>query len=356
MQSIDFRRNNKTYTATKENWDFWGWSTTNDTTGLIGSKENTKDQNDAAWEAAKATVFKADKYDYTFYAIFTIHEWTMTFKSDSKTTFDTIPVVHGQPLIAPGAVPSLNEKDLGATERYRFLGWSQSPNNLIVTDEKSASIVDVTTIIASANLEFYAVFIKESVYDAISNEDWFKYDVIYWTDLMSETTHEGLKVTPSNDITLSGKITLPTEHNGKPVIACGGFKGHQVTHLFWKGDSKLLVYLSNAFDSVSTLQYVEMPSTLLEIAESAFTACRALALPDFSKCTSLTTIGGYAFNGSGSGEAGAILNIPGSVQSIGGGAFSFMRFGSKGHIFAQVNLGSATSPSQLVDISITATH
>ena len=47
------------------------------------------------------------------------------------------------------------------------------------------------------------------------------------------------------------------------------------------------------------------------------------------------------------------MNIPGTVKHVGFGAFSFMRrIGSGGMILAQVNLGSATSPSQLVSIGL----
>jgi hypothetical protein len=342
------------YTAIKENWDFWGWSTTNDKTGIIGSVEQTDEKNDMDWDTAKAIIFKEDVYDYTFYAVFTIHEWVMTFKTDANTTLTTTNVVHGEALKEPNAVPALNEDSLSATERYRFLGWSQSPNNLIVTDEKSAALVQVNTIIAGADMEFYAVFIKESVYDATSDLSWFDFTEEYWTHPLTSTTSEGYAVRPKLGRVLSGKITLPTTYNNKPVIICGGFSGHKITHLFWKGESKLLTLETQCFGSVSTLLYVDMPTTIQAIGESAFSSCNSLELPDLTKCPALDYIADYAFNGAGYHPTGGItLNIPGTVKHVGFGAFSFMRrIGSGGMILAQVNLGSATSPSQLVSIGL----
>lgn len=341
------------YKAEKDNWDFHGWSTTNDSIGLIGSVDNTPDQNAEAWVKAFETLFKEDVYDYTFYAVFTIHKWTMTFKTSADLTFITDEVIHGQPIPTPSVIPSLDESSLGAKERYRFLGWSQGSTNLIVTNESAARLVVLENIIASANMEFYAVFIKESVYDATSDLSWFSFDEISWTNPITEEVVKGLRVIPAPGRSLAGKITIPTVVNGLPVVECSGFSGHPITHLFWKGEAQLLSYGASAFVSMSTLKFVEFPSTLISFGDSAFNACDYLEIPDLAKaCPNLMYIGKFAFNGSGYSPTGGLtLNIPGSVQYIGSGAFSFQRrIGTSGAIYAQVNLGSDSNPSQLAAI------
>ena len=343
----------KTYKAEKDNWDFHGWSTTNDGMGLIGASNKTEAENDAAWAKA-AEKFDANTYDYTFYAVFTIHAWEMTFYKAVGNTFKTTSVVHGEPIPTPSDIPALDESSLGATERYRFLGWSQNSTNLIVTSESAAKIVTLENIIASANMEFYAVFIKESVYDATSDLTWFNFKKISWTHpLDDDISIQGLRVSPKGDRVLSGKITLPTEVNGDYVISCGDFSGHNITHLFWKGPARLLSYEFQAFGSVESLKKVEMPKTLISIGESAFSACTSLELPDFANDTpALEYIGNYAYSGGGYSASGGItLNIPSSVKYLGCGSFSYMRkIGDRDHVFGQVNIGSEGSPSQLVEI------
>ena len=332
-----------TYKALKENWDFHGWSTTNSETGLITSEN---------WDTKGETLFDENKYDYTFYAVFTIHTWNMTFYTTVGSTFTTTGVVHGDPITAPTAVPVLDESNLGTTERYRFLGWSQQSANLIVTSAAAAKIVNLETIIAAADMEFYAVFVQESVYAATSDLSWFTFTPITWTHPLSGATQTGLRVMPSGKVVLSGKITLPTEHNNTPVITASGFTGHNLTHLFWLGDAKLLAYEAQAFGSVSSIQYCELPPSLLVIGDSAFSACTALAIPDLTKATALQYIGDYAFAGGlYAATGGQTLNIPSTVQYLGYGSFNYQRtIGTSGKIWAAVNIGSENSPSQLTSV------
>ena len=343
-----------TYKAVKENWDFHGWSTTNSNAGLIGSSENDTDTNKDLWNKAAETIFDATKFDYTFYAVFTIHTWQMNFYSDATTTFKTLGAVHGDLIQEPDAIPTKDESNLGATERYRFLGWSQSNQNLIVDAVASAKLVDPKTIVAAADMNFYAVFIKESVYDATSDLSWFDFAEEEWTNPLTSQSYSGYAVRPkSGSRILSGKITLPTTYNKKPVILAGGFSGNQITGIYWLGDDNLLCYEMQAFGSVATLKHADMPTTLQMIGNSAFTSCTALEFPELGRLTQLQYIGDYAFSSAGYHSVGGLtLNIPGSVQHIGYGSFSFMRnIGTSGHIFAQVNIGTSSNPSQLTSVA-----
>ena len=342
-----------TYKAVKENWDFHGWSTSNSEAGLIGSADNDSDTNNDLWTKKGVELFDEEKFDYTFYAVFTIHEWKINFYSDANTTFKTLGAIHGDLLAEPDAIPTKDESGLGSTERYRFLGWSQSNQNLVVDAAASAKLVDVKTIVAAADMNFYAVFVKESVYAATSDLKWFTFTEESWTHPLTGVSYSGYTVRPaSGNRILSGKITLPTVYNNKPVIVMGGFQGHQITGLFWLGDDQLLCYEAQAFGSIAVLKHVDMPSTLLVIGESAFTSTSALELPDLNDCPNLEYIANFAFSGAGYHPTGGLtLNIPGSVKHIGYSAFSFMRMiGNSGAIFSQVNIGSPTTPSQLTSI------
>ena len=202
-------------------------------------------------------------------------------------------------------------------------------------------------------MSFYAVFIKESVYDATSDLKWFSFTSVPWEHPITGEMHQGLKVSPASGRILSGKITIPTEVNGQPVITIGGFMGQNVSHVFWLGTPHLLAFAENAFTSVMSLKYCEFPSTVIHIGQSAFNGCENLAFFDLAEtCPNLQYIDSNCFNGCFYSATGDLtLNIPASVQYIGFMSFSYQRkIGSGGNVYGQVNLGSPTAPSQLTNI------
>lgn len=99
------------YVATKDNYDFHGWSTTNDDSGLITS---------ANWASAKDSIFDADKHDYIFYAVFTIHKYEMTYYDGDGSVLETVYVPAGESIVnnSPKKLPYKEIEDTPVNLEY----------------------------------------------------------------------------------------------------------------------------------------------------------------------------------------------------------------------------------------------
>lgn len=347
----------KNYKVEKDNWDFHGWSTTNDSDGLIGSAEKSETENQAAWEAA-ASLFDTEDYDYTFYAVFTQHAWRISYMAGAdESSLNEVyheDVVHGQVLTEPSIVPSLDESTLGVDQRYRFLGWSQNNKSLIVENESAAKLTTIGAIVSAADMEFYAVFIKESVYASATDDKYLTFESYTYKDYYdSSKDKKGYVVKPNAKYNLSGKVTFPTTYNNLPVVSIGNFSSSQITHVFWLGDDNLLEVGASAFNGSTVLQHFELPESVIAIRASAFNSCTGLAFFDLVDNTNLEVIENYAFSGAWKASTSVELTIPSSVKYLGVMAFSYQNaMGNEGRVapYSLVTIGSASSPSQLQEI------
>lgn len=347
----------KNYKAEKDNWDFHGWSTTNDSTGLIGAAGKPEAENQAAWEAA-ASLFSTEKYDYTFYAVFTQHAWRISYMAGAdESSLNEVyseDVVHGQVLTEPSIVPSLNESSLSVDQRYRFLGWSQNNKNLIVENESAAKLTTIGAIVSAADMEFYAVFIKESVYASATDNKYLTFEPYTYNDYYdSSKNKKGYIVKPNAKYNLSGKVTFPTTYNNLPVVSIGNFSSSQITHVFWLGDDNLLEVGASAFNGSTVLQHFELPESVIAIRASAFNSCTGLEFFDLVNHTKLEVIENYAFSGACKASTSVELTIPYSVKYLGVMAFSYQNaMGNEGRVapYSLVTIGSASSPSRLQEI------
>lgn len=347
----------KNYKAEKDNWDFHGWSTTNDSDGLIGSAEKSETENQAAWEAA-TSLFDTEEYDYTFYAVFTQHAWRISYLAGAdESSLNEVyyeDVAHGQVLTEPSIVPSLNESALGVDQRYRFLGWSQNNKSLIVENESAAKLTTIGAIVSAADMEFYAVFIKESVYASATDDKYLTFDPYTYKDYYdSSKDKKGYVVKPNAKYNLSGKVTFPTTYNNLPVVSIGNFSSSQITHVFWLGDDNLLEVGASAFNGSTVLQHFELPESVIAIRASAFNSCTGLEFFDLVDNTNLEVIENYAFSGACKASTSVELTIPSSVKYLGVMAFSYQNaMGNGGRVapYSLVTIGSASSPSQLQEI------
>jgi hypothetical protein len=160
-------------------------------------------------------------------------------------------------------------------------------------------------------------------------------------------------------VQFSGKITLPSEYNGKPVVGISGFNRQtNLTHIYWHGTPKLEIVNSNCFGSSSSsipaltkLQVVQLPDTVKFIGQYAFKGCSGLKPVDLSKLTKLERIETFAFAASMtySGEY-PHFKIPGSVVFIGATALAYL-----GIPIALMSFGGPGDPSQLTTIGTNAT-
>ena len=344
------------YAPEKDNYDFHGWSTTPDMSGLIASAGATTQEQKAAWEALE---LDPNEKTYTFYAIFTIHKWTINFwaglDKDSLTFIDGYDIVHGEDLYEINKVPAVIETSLADTERYRFLGWTQNENNLIAENVASAKLVNIPSMVAVEDTDFYAVFVKESVYDSATDDKYFNFtDVGGFIDPYTGETIQGLYLEPK--VNLAGKVTLPTEYNGQPIVQVGGFKGSNITHVFWYGTPKVVEIYANGFAECAKLKTFEMPKSMRKIGGSAFSGCGELACPTDLGETQISQIGNYAYTGAlRINQTIPVLQLPATLKQLGNNAFAFFLniSAGSGPVIETVNFGKPGSPSALSQVGTT---
>ena len=133
-----------------------------------------------------------------------------------------------------------------------------------------------------------------------------------------KSDESGFNVALNPDVAVSGKVIIPSSHDGKPVtgIASQGFKSRQDLTSVFLPDSVTSISVS-AFSGDKSLQRVRFSQSLTSIGNAAFLNCSSLkevTLPEglleiggdaFKKCASLTHV-----------------EIPATVKNLGSGAFS----------------------------------
>lgn len=358
------------------NYDFVGWSLTPDG-DLIGEDPTTNTTNPDLFNTASETLFSTSKTLITFYAVFKIHYYTVTFKNPEVTSYniDKVQVAAGAYLTEPKILPvSPKEVNLDFYERYKFLGWVADELNSYPESESMASryLVDIPSIVSeNKDREFYACYIKENVRTSVTNEKYFSFIESSYT-APDGTRTEGYTIAPNAEyrnsvaddsasrLRLNGKLTLPTTYNGKPVLMIQNFNGAYtngpngdtvmgLTHVFWSGADHLKSvrnifdnWNSGAFASCLKLVYFQFPSTLLELDAGSFNSTALnFSLVDLAS-TSLINIKKECFQNL-TGNADEII-LPGSLKSIQSTAFAYMQNDRGINI---VQLGSETDPSQL---------
>ncbi len=364
------------YNPTKEAYDFHGWSTTNDDTGLIATADSTEEEKAIAWDNVVNQLapngitdrWNADGthvYDYVFYAVFTIHKWDINFwvgtAENNMQAVTTIKATHGTVLSDLNYLVSYTDSSLGEYDRYRFLGWTQNINNVVVTNESSAKLINFASITASGDMNFYAVLMKEDVRTSVTDLKYFDFTLVTkdtarsaykdGTEILLKA-NSGYIISPKSGMTIAGKITLPTTYNDKPVVSVDGFKNQsKLTGVFWYGDDNLLEVYGDpnagtgAFRQCENLTYFQMPSTVKLIGANAFMNCPKLNI-ELQGCKQLDTIATQAFNGSLGGVSGTFI-IPGSVREVGISTFSWM---AGDYSSQDIYLGGIGDPSQIAKL------
>lgn len=340
----------KIYAPTKDAYDFVGWSTTPNESGLISRYDATPAEQQAAWDEL---TLEEGVRDYIFYAIFEVHRWEIVFKAglneNTLETYEVMNIIHGEVLTTPNIIPSVPEDNLPLEQRYRFLGWTQNVRQLTVESEAEAKLVNIESLLSTQNTEFYAVFLKESVYASATSSSYFDFPAHTFVHPVTKEAIQGYAIQPK--MVLSGKITLPTKTpDGKDIIAVQGFQSCSITHLFWDGTPAVRHITSLAFQNMSSLKYFDLPASLQMIDESAFAQCYNLEPLDFGKCKSLAYINHFACTSAFKSDRTFTLNIPASVTYIGSLAFSFMSFAGNGaEPTFSVNIGAPNEPTSLTD-------
>ena len=261
-------------------------------------------------------------------------------------------------IFAPTDIPYKDDNGLALTETYRFKGFTNIKG--------SSTVVDLDEIQAIRDWEFFPVFRVQSVYDEVSNLDWFNFvpydykDNVLPSDLVdSSYDANGYAVSLKSGLNISGKITLPSYYgegtNRKPVVCISSTiatgnenvgwpkSGENITHIFWKQSAqepcKLRIVDDRAFESAVNepiaLQYIELPDGLRIVARNAFFCTGNIntltseingmpLMNEINLPSSLVMIRANAFNGA-FGEAVDKIKIPSNLAVWGQGAITGMQ-------------------------------
>ena len=195
---------------TRMNYDFIGWATEapeyRDGKPYINNKIVTEDDCVTA-EQMNEMFFNSTKTTITFYAVYTIHNWTVKFlnRDTDLTVIHTINVQHGKTIPESeykSLYPSLDDSDLELTEVYAFLGFANS-----LDKAKEGKVDDISKDEITSDREYYASYTKKSVYDNVLDAKWIYIE-----------PNGKIRLADSADPSkLNGKITLPSMVNGITV-------------------------------------------------------------------------------------------------------------------------------------------
>lgn len=260
---------------------------------------------------------------------------------------------------------------------YDFKGYS-------LLKDHDTIVADGYTVTGDQN--FYPAFDLISDISKVIHEDWFEYHSDTYTDqginlgkdfdladdpvpgYDKETQSggivglEGWSISIKPGANLKGKITIPAEHDGKPVVAldvkfareCPG-----ITHVFMqtnqKGEvlNKLYRIYNMAFGCESSelnsyhaqLQYFDF-STVREINESAFARCKELSPYLFSLGDNTYYLASYAFASAFKFENDSVTFImPSELRYVGAYAFTNFDFNNIGG--NKLQLGNAEKVCKL---------
>ena len=349
-------------TVTKTDYNFLGWSLSK-TAEVPDAKQPTDytAQEIAELEQTKDNVLN-------FYAVFTIHKYKFTFYNydgSSLNNTDESEVLYipaGEPLYAPtGVVPYRNDSELGKYQTYDFKGYSLSKNNI-------GSVVQLSNIKSNRDLVFYAHFEQITDVRNIIHPEYFTAVDSYYSE--SGRDWEDTSFAIDNGVILKlvvpvkGKITIPAQFEGKPVIALdssfssstnldggGPGLGDGLTYIFFQEGTLIREFQQYAFTGNQNLIEVEYPKSLRQIGDSCFRNCPKIIIPNNYIGNNIVKIGKNCYTASGKSYSTPItdLNIGESVVVLDYGAFAYLS-----RAITNLWLGSKEKPSK-IDFSYTNT-
>lgn len=306
-----------------------------------------------------------DNSDLTLVAVYVIHGYDMTFigtfrgvngGADRDKIVLKIPA--GTPIIPPEEIPYKDDTDPATyklTECNKFIGWH-------ISNDNTEAVTDLSKILASTEMTFYAKFTIDSVYNNPLTLD--QLDYVLRTDIgdfsQSGLTSTGLVINPKASLGLTGKICFPSEltittaegDKTYPVLSIAGpsISGGTSNGLayntglyavFFKGceegaktPSQVRTFQTNCFRECYKLYYIDIPDSLQAIENQAFRGCTKLVIDDLKN---VNTIYGNAFMYAASEQPEAeLLIIPGDL--------GYYEFAMNNAGWRQVQIGSQAHP------------
>ena len=351
----------KKYTPTRLNWDFIGWSLNKDanpTDEGIYNPELMGDTFETEWAKLKYT--STDSI-IKFYAIFDRTSYPVIFmnyyQDGTEEEIHTEYVVAGENLYDPMILPSTDESALDDEMRYTHIGWVVDKQYCFPADrvEGEKHLVNLSSVVSeNMGRTYYACYIQESVFASPTNPELFSYQEMDYKDPYDETYNiSGWKIgttQASYGDGLSGKITIPGEYQGRPVIAFSINGSYNVSHVFFEKPENIRTMTNCNANGFKKFQW---PSGLRLIESSLGWNNLIFEEDNFLHKTKVASIGTNAFSGSFDYTVQPIttLRLPGSLITMNDGAFR--NLGESGDIpgntfwVEEVIFGGPGDPSKL---------
>ena len=316
-------------------YDFKGWSKTNPNTVSDINNIEIINPNDFS----KYNVDDFVNNEITFYAIYEKHKYDIYFEDptallEGDKYEKIISIEYGLTLREPSELPLRRfqeENELALTERLSFKGWTTLKDSAGIVGSEIVNniLTDITSYKADHDYHFYAVFVKENVFEVSTDSKYF----------IIEPENGMLSIRANPEYQLSGKITLPAQYGEQNISIVGNFSNMtQISHVFFKKDGDYQIISKKAFYNDATengnpsLKAVYLPDSITTIRESAFQGQVKLeyvsenALNDAVEQTllpaQLKTIENSAFYASASISGCLHINaLPNQLKSIGNSAF-----------------------------------
>ena len=330
---------NVTLVPSKNNYDFFGWSTdgTKEKVIISPKAEGSTDYLDNIWSNINFEEYEVDNV-VTLYAAFELHKYNATFYNYDQSVLGTTQTEYSRinPINVINMLPSKPATDLDLTQVYGFVGWAMK--------SAPSRVLDMSTIHPIMDYEFIAVYEEKSVYDNVIDNSYLQF-------IRSGDNYE---VQAANGVTLSGKITLPSTYNGQDIVAIrqGGFANQKrLTHVFFDvgTSNKITTVDADAFKGCSSLVYYETSHIVEGIVfnNGSFNTTDILNGMNEEQQKAffykVVSIGSNAFTrdfGKGPFDI-YTLYLPAGLVTLGNNAFSNHKMLSK------IVVGDANSPSRL---------
>ena len=330
---------NVTLVPSKNNYDFYGWSTDGTRAGVIinPKQSDSSDYYDSVWEDIDFTQYAVDNV-VTLYAVFELHKYNAYFYNYDNTLIGTTETSYSRTdaVNVIKTLPSKPADGLDIKSVWGFAGWALKT--------APGRVLDMSTVHPIMDYEFIAVYEEKSVYSNVIDNAYLSF-VDYG---------DGYYVSAASGVKLSGKVTLPSTYNNKNIIGIGtnGFNSQSgLTHIFFaNGNSNLVATVGEgAFNECENLVYYEMSTVATDITlkNNSFRytqVIQSLTLDEltmfFSNVTQIEqNVFAINFN---SGNFGLqTLYLSGKLTYIDGGAFT-------NHKNLQtVYIGSSSEPTKL---------
>lgn len=348
------------YNPTKTHYDFKGWCADSAGNGTIYNSSTP-------W----AEMIQEDKFDYTYYAIYDLHSYNISFYNwdGEGDPIEVIKIPYGSYITTPNAIPYRDASDLSLYEAYDFNGYSLTPGGEATAVEKMLSISDRS---------FYAAFKKVSDIRKIIHPEYFveaagysysrdsqfmedtsipyeEYDRVPQPAIPNLTASECCQLKLKDGLVLRGKITIPTEFNGKPVVSINFGRttadgkmtscGQEITHVFMQDSTKSKLYevAAGCFYDCSTLKYFDFTSVRY-IETGAFYKCSLN--PDLFKLGENTYyVGQDGFNQGILFDSITTLYLPSNLRYVLNLGFTNFKGSIDGNT---LQIGTKAKPSKLV--------